>query len=124
MEARKAAFIVSPLFLAWHLAVVPALALSTLSVSDLLASPSTYNDSHVVVAGSVADVEAKTSHAGNDYETFDICDVNGGCLRVFTWGHPVIHEGGKITVRGTFETTKRVGKYTFHNEIEADEGSL
>jgi hypothetical protein len=43
---------------------------------------------------------------------------------VFTFGRPALQDGQRVAVRGTFSTTKRVGRYTFHNEIEADEGTL
>jgi hypothetical protein len=45
-------------------------------------------------------------------------------VNVFTWGHLQVAEGQKITVNGTFEAVKHGGRYTFHNEIDADEGSL
>jgi hypothetical protein len=43
-------------------------------------------------------------------------------VNVFTWGHPNVAEGKQLTVNGTFEEVKHVGRYTFRNEIEADEG--
>ncbi len=43
---------------------------------------------------------------------------------MFTFGRPHIANGEKITVHGTFAAVKHVGEYTFHDEIEADEGSL
>jgi hypothetical protein len=46
------------------------------------------------------------------------------CVNVFTWGHPHLDDGQRLKVNGTFEAVKHVGRYTFHNEIDADEGSL
>ncbi len=44
---------------------------------------------------------------------------------MFTWGHPEsVLEGRHLSVGGTFWTVKRVGRYTFLNEIDADSGSL
>lgn len=99
-------------------------AAGSIGIVDLVKNPATYSGTHVDVSGSVANVQPKVSHAGHDYETFDLCDINGNCVRVFAWGHPALHEGDKIDVRGVFSETKRVGRYSFHNEIEADEGSL
>jgi CMP-2-keto-3-deoxyoctulosonic acid synthetase len=96
--------------------------LAATTVDAILASPSTYDGQHVTVAGTVRDVEEKTSHKGNDYDVFQLCGDR--CLHVFTFGRPPIAEGQKITVNGTFSAVKHVGSYTFRNEIEADEGSL
>ena len=101
---------------------IAAAADSAISPTTLLSHPYTYNDQHVAVSGIVRDVEERTSQRGNEYDIFDLCDSH--CVRVFTWGHPAVSEGQKLTVHGTFEVTKRVGVYTFHNEIETDEGSL
>ena len=43
---------------------------------------------------------------------------------MFTWGHAQVAEGKSLTVNGTFEAVEDVGRNTFHNEIDADEGSL
>jgi hypothetical protein len=45
-------------------------------------------------------------------------------VNVFTWGHPQVAEGQKLTVNGTFDAVKHVGHYTFRNEIDADKGSM
>jgi hypothetical protein len=45
-------------------------------------------------------------------------------VNVFTFGHPHVGEGQRLTVNGTFQTVKNVGRYSFRNEIEADEGYL
>jgi hypothetical protein len=101
-----------------------AVADTTATPSQLLAHPNTFNGQHVSVTGTVSDVVAKTSHAGNPYETFNLCDANSVCVHVFTFGQPSLSEGEKKTVRGTFSAVKHVGSYTFYDEIEADENSL
>jgi len=93
---------------------------ATISPSTLLASSVSYDGKHVAVSGIVQAVEMKTSQRGNDYDVFELCDSR--CVHVFTWGHPALSNGQRLTVRGVFEVTKHVGAYTFHNEIEADEG--
>jgi hypothetical protein len=91
------------------------------TIAGLLGNPARYDGTHVVVSGVAADVRMRTSRAGNDYETFEVCDQQMNCVRVFTWGHPAVEEGAKITVRGTFSAVRHVGRYTFYNEIEADQ---
>ena len=59
---------------------------------------------------------------GNDYETFDLCDNT--CLKVFAWGHPGLQEGQSLSVSGKFDTVKRVGRYIFRDELDADQGSF
>jgi hypothetical protein len=101
-----------------------AAASGTVSISALLASPSKYDGSHVVVTGTVSSVVPKTSRAGNAYETFSLCDAESDCVRVFTWGQPSLNDGDRKTVHGTFSAVKRESGYAFYDEIEADEGSL
>jgi hypothetical protein len=112
----------------WVAAVVVAtsvaVASGTVSISALLATPSTYDGAHVVVTGTVSNVNPKTSRAGNEYETFSLCDANSNCVKVFTWGQPALNDGDRKTVRGVFSAVKHVGGYNFYNEIESDEGSL
>ena len=92
------------------------------SPSQILANPTEYDGKHLTVSGTVQHVVAKTSHKGNTYETFDLRD--NSCLKVFTWGHPGLQEGRSLSVSGTFDAVKRVGRYTFLDELDADEGSV
>ena len=87
-----------------------------------LMNPTNFDGQHVTVSGTTQYVRAKTSHRGDDYETFSLCEQ--ACVNVFTWGYPQVAEGKRLTVNGTFEAVKHVSRYTFHNEIDADEGSL
>jgi hypothetical protein len=98
------------------------LADATVKPSTILANPSQYDGQHVAVSGTVTNIQEKTSHRGNAYDIFELCDTQ--CIRVFTFGHPSITERQHLVVHGTFSETKHVGSYTFHNEIEADENSL
>jgi hypothetical protein len=92
------------------------------TVDKVATNPTAFDGHHVAVSGTVRSVLAKTSHRGNDYETFSLCEKS--CVKVFTWGHPQVKEGQRLEVKGTFQAIKRVGGYTFRNEIEADKGSL
>jgi hypothetical protein len=95
---------------------------SAATVAQILGSPSTYDGQHVDVRGMVERLEQKVSHKGNPYVTFTLCSTQ--CIHVFGFGTPSLSDGQTITVHGTYETVKRVSGYTFHNEIDADDGSL
>ncbi len=36
--------------------------------------------------------------------------------KVFAWGHRELREGQHLSVSGTFDAVKHVGRYTFYNE--------
>jgi hypothetical protein len=38
--------------------------------------------------------------------------------------HPSLKAGQALSVTGTFDTAKDVGRYVFHDELDADEGSI
>jgi hypothetical protein len=100
---------------------LPALAVSA-TVEQILAKPSYYDGSHVVVSGTVENLERKVSQKGNQYVTFSLC--SNQCIQVFGFGSPKIGDGQTITVFGIFATVKHVGGYTFNNAIQADYDSL
>jgi hypothetical protein len=102
-------------------ALVPAMT-SAATITQILASPSTYDGSRVDVRGTVEHLEQKVSHRGNPYVIFSICSSQ--CIHVFAFGAPSITNGQTITVHGTYETVKHVSGYTFYNEIDANDGSL
>jgi hypothetical protein len=58
------------------------------------------------------------SQRGNAYYSFDLQDATGR-IRVFSFGQATCPEGREATVEGTFDTVKRVGGYTFYNEVTA-----
>ena len=111
------------LLLAW-LAVV-LFAISALAVradpvtlKELLAEPDKWHGRPVVVSGTVGKLEAKTSQRGNPYYTFLL--TNGSAsVTVFSYGTPEIKDGNRVEVEGTFLKVKRVGKYTFQNQVDA-----
>ncbi len=87
----------------------------------LMSHASAYNGHHVAVEGIVTNVVARISHAGNSYETFNLCSHDVVvCVHVFTWGQPSFSQGEETTVHGTFWTVKHVGSYSYYDEIEAD----
>lgn len=96
---------------------------TTLAPGDVLANGATYDGKTVAVAGTVSDFRSHVSHKGNAYATFELC-ASSSCVHVFEWGTESRSEGRSLTVHGTFSVEKHVGRYTFYNEIDADDGSL
>lgn len=87
-------------------------------IGNILQKRDYYDGKSVTASGIVKNMKLKVSKKGNPYATFSVDDgVNE--IKVFTFGHPQIKEGGKVTVEGVFKKEKKVGRYTFYNEIEA-----
>ena len=89
------------------------------SIKEVLSSPDKYDGQEVNIQGKATKIQPRTSKKGNDYMTFTLRDESGKGINIFTFGHPTISDGQKITVTGIFQKVKKVGKYTFYNEIEA-----
>jgi hypothetical protein len=45
----------------------------------------------------------------------------GESINILIWGHSKIKEGRKVKVLGIYQKVKKMGRYTFYNEIEAIE---
>ncbi len=94
-------------------------ALATDRIGDILARPDAFDGREVVVEGKASAVDPRTSRRGNDYFTFRLSDETATSLRVFSWGKPVIAPGDRVQVFGRFQRERRVGRYSFTNEVEA-----
>ena len=88
------------------------------AVKDLLAQPDKWNGQPVVVSGVVSRLDARTSQRGNSYYTFVLTDGLAS-VNVFSYGSPQIRDTSRVQVEGTFLKVNRVGKYTFHNQVNA-----
>ncbi|HVM98457.1 MAG TPA: hypothetical protein VMT89_18830 [Candidatus Acidoferrales bacterium] len=88
------------------------------TVAELANATDHFDESEVVLRGTAADVELHMSKRGNLYTTLKLED-RGGSVPVFTFGRPSVESGDPIEVRGVFRKVKEVGRYTFHNEVEA-----
>lgn len=97
------------------------LAAEKASVQEILSNPDKYDGQEVSVQGKASKINPRTSKKGNDYMTFTLGDESGKGMNIFTFGHPPISDGQKVTVTGIYQKVKKVGKYTFYNEIEAKE---
>lgn len=96
---------------------LPALAQQAVTVSALLLHPEQYDGKTISVVGTVARYQERVSARGNPYTTFRLED--GGAVSVFAWHHQGLRDGLRVRVVGTFFKVRRVGRYVFRNEVEA-----
>lgn len=88
------------------------------SISALLESPERYDGKVVTVSGVIAVYRERVSRAGNAYTTFRLQE-GGASVAVFVWGYRGLRDGVRVRVTGVFQRVRRVGRFTFYNEIEA-----
>ena len=91
-----------------------------ISICKLMENKDRYDGKEVEVVGWVVMARQRVSRAGNPYITLTIKDEECA-VRVFIWEHHPIKRGDKVRVGGKFAKVKRVGPYTFFDEIEAYE---
>jgi len=91
------------------------------TIGDILQNKDRYDGEEVSVSGTVSKLKFKTSKSGNDYTTFSLIGDSGGSINVFIWGQSKLKAGQKAKVTGIYRKVKKVGRYTFYNEIEAVE---
>ena len=91
------------------------------TVEKILANTDSYDEEEVLLSGTVSKLRFRTSQIGNDYTTFSLIGDSGESINVFIWGHSKIKEGRKVKVLGIYRKIKKMGRYTFYNEIEAIE---
>ena len=106
-------------FVMLSVAILPALAQPTVTVSVLLQNPERYDGQTITATGQVAAYRERVSARGNAYTTFRLQDRSAQ-VSVFVWKHAGLGNGAKVRVTGTFQREKHVGRYTFYNEIQAD----
>ena len=88
------------------------------AVKDLMAQPEKWHGRAVVVTGVVSQLDTKTSQRGNSYYIFVLTD-GPASVNVFSYGVPQIRDTSRVQVEGTFLKLKRVGNYTFQNQVDA-----
>ena len=91
------------------------------TVEKILGDKDLYDGKEVTVPGSVSNLKFKTSKAGNEYTTFALVGKSGDSINVYVRKHLNLKKGQKVKVTGTYRKVKRVGRYTFYNEIDATE---
>jgi|SRR5262245_15538122 len=87
-------------------------------IGSIVGNPAQFDGKSVTVRGTASAVKETVSRAGNPYATFQVQDKTGG-IKIFTFGHPGIKTGDCVEAKGVYQQVKRVGRYTFYNEIEA-----
>ena len=95
------------------LAAVPADA-APLSPSAILADPSSYDGKSVTVAGTVANFQTSKTPMGT-VAAFQLCDDK--CVVVIDEKNTPRHNGDKVTISGTFQTTFKGPRRSFHNVV-------
>ncbi|MBI1334044.1 MAG: hypothetical protein JST12_10930 [Armatimonadetes bacterium] len=96
-----------------------ALAVESVTPSDIVKSPDKFDKKEATVVGFVKKFKARTSKAGNDYFIFDL--TKGGD-KIAIYGHGKLEkdlkDGDKVEVKGIFTKEKTVGQSTFKNELD------
>ena len=100
------------------LSISPLLAQEAATVTAVAQHPDQYDKKTINVTGTIADYRERVSARGNEYTTFRLQD-RGASISVFAWKHPGLRNRQRVRVIGVFTRLKRVSKYEFHNEIEA-----
>jgi hypothetical protein len=85
---------------------------------EILRQPEVFDGKMVSLAGTITNLRPRVSQRGNAYYTFDL-SAGDSAIRVFSFGQPPCRTGASVVVRGQFDRVKRVGRYIFHNEVEA-----
>ncbi|MFZ0050748.1 MAG: hypothetical protein WAK96_03155 [Desulfobaccales bacterium] len=93
------------------------------TVGDILSNPDQYDGKMVQVEAKVLAPQFKTSKKGNAFTTFKL-EGDGKILSVFSYGTLSINGGDSVRVIGRYQKLKKVGPYTFSNEIDASRGSV
>jgi len=99
----------------------PGTVLARDSIGDIMARPAAFDGRVVLLEGKASAIDPRTSRRGHEYFTFRLSDATGASLKVFSWGKPTIAPGDRVEVRGRFQRERRVGRYTFTNEVEAQQ---
>jgi hypothetical protein len=107
------------LLLMFFLQVHVSPAAEKVSFQEILSNPGKYDGQEVTIHGKASKIKPRTSKHGNDYTMLILRDESGKTLKIFSWGHPLLAEGQKVTVTGIYKTVKRIGRHTFHNGIQA-----
>ncbi len=102
------------------LTTVPAHAatLSEVTVGALAQNPASHHGDAVMVSGTVAGYQPHVSARGTPYASFRL-QAGGASVAVFAGRPKGLHNGQRVRVAGIFVKSKRVGRHTFRNAVEA-----
>ncbi len=92
----------------------------TAAPKALMLNPAYYAGHPVIVTGNVDRLRRlRGASFGTSAETFYLC--NGTCIQVFMREHTPMYEGERVSVRGLFLITQRVGWLSLHDYVDASE---
>lgn len=102
------------------LATLPAHAasLSEVRVGDLAQNPASHHGDAVQVSGTIARYQSHVSARGTPYASFRL-QADGASVEVFAGRPKGLQNGQRVRVAGIFVKSKRVGRHTFRNAVEA-----
>jgi|SRR5579862_808863 len=89
-----------------------------LTVEEIVAAMNRFDGQEVTLVGTAEGPEWRVSKRGNEYTTFALAD-KGERVKVFSFGKLPIKSGERVEVHGIFQRVTHVGRYTFHDEIDA-----
>ncbi len=89
-------------------------------IARLLKNKGLYDGRKVTLQGRVENLQFRFSQRGNPYTIFRLRD-RAARVRVYMRTHPTIAEGDSVQVSGTYHKERKVGRFTYRNEIEADQ---
>jgi hypothetical protein len=90
------------------------------TVGDLVANPSKYDQKNVTVNAYAFIVREKKDRGGNPFVLVSIFDPKDKkkVITAFGPGHTQARNGDMIKITGTFKAKSKRGRYTYDNEIE------
>ena len=89
-----------------------------LGIGKILQNKDYCNGRLVSAQGIVRGLNTRASKSGNIYTTFDLI-ADKDSIKIFIWGEPDFENEDNVTVVGIYRKEKKVGKYSFFDEIEA-----
>jgi hypothetical protein len=90
-----------------------------ITAGKIVADKDSYDGKEVSVSGKISNLKFKASRGAKKYTTFVLVGESGGRINVITSEQPKLKPGQKVRVTGVYRKSKKVGMYTFRNEIEA-----
>ncbi len=108
------------LLLVWGILSVPAwpVAAASLTLKDLLDRSDQYHQQIVSVIGEAAELKTLTGPRNLPFYTFVLKDGDGS-VTVVMQGKPELSNGDHVFVHGVFFKTRKAGRTTIANRIEA-----
>jgi len=130
-EANKIRISKFKLFLGVTLSILCVLIITTsanaqvikTAVGDILSNADQYDGKMVQVEPKVFLPQFKTSKNGNSFTIFKV-ENDGQFISIFSFGTLSINGGDSVRLIGIYQKVKKVGRYTFYNEIDASKGSV